>query len=148
VFTDAELRTEAVGSAASIVSAIPGVRAALLGFQRAFAAQMPGAVLDGRDIGTVVCPDAQLKLFITATPEIRAARRLAELTSYGIDTDFDAVLADIRARDTRDRTRAASPLLPAGDAVVMDTSNMPVEAVIASAIKTAESRRRGPGPGQ
>jgi cytidylate kinase len=138
-YSDLELRTEAVGAAASIVAVIPEVRTALLAYQRNFADQLPGAVLDGRDIGTVVCPDANVKLFITASPEVRARRRLAELKSYGGDVSFDVVLADIRQRDERDRTRAVAPLVPATDAVVIDTSEMTAEEAIAAAIKVASS---------
>ncbi len=138
-YSDLELRTEAVGAAASIVAVIPEVRTALLAYQRNFADQLPGAVLDGRDIGTIVCPDADVKLFITAPPEVRARRRLAELKSYGADVSFDVVLADIRQRDERDRTRAVAPLVSAVDAVVIDTSEMTAEAAIAAAIKVANS---------
>lgn len=135
-FDDAELRNEQVGAAASIVAAIPDVRAALLEVQRAFARQQPGAVLDGRDIGTVICPDADVKLFITASPEVRAARRQKELGS----ADYDAILADIRVRDARDSSRAAAPLAPAQDAVVIDTSSLGIEAAITAAIEAVEQR--------
>jgi cytidylate kinase len=138
-YSDLELRTEAVGAAASIVAVIPEVRTALLAYQRNFADQLPGAVLDGRDIGTIVCPDADVKLFITASSEVRARRRLAELRSYGADVSFDVVLADIRQRDERDRTRAVAPLVSAVDAVVIDTSEMTAEEAIAAAIKAASS---------
>ena len=110
---DYELRTEAVGAAASIVASIPEVRAALLDFQRSFAEQKPGAVLDGRDIGTVVCPKADVKLFVTASPEVRAMRRRAELQASGADVSFEAVLQDIRQRDERDTNRAVAPLASA-----------------------------------
>jgi cytidylate kinase len=140
-YSDLELRTEAVGAAASIVAVIPEVRTALLTYQRNFADQLPGAVLDGRDIGTIVCPDADVKFFITASPEVRATRRLAELKSYGADVSFDVVLADIRQRDERDRTRAVAPLVSAADAVVIDTSEMTAEEAIATAIKVASSAR-------
>ena len=138
-YSDLELRTEAVGAAASIVAVIPEVRQALLAYQRGFASQQPGAVLDGRDIGTVVCPDADVKLFITASPEIRAKRRLAELQAYGADVTFEAVLQEIRQRDERDRTRAVAPLVPASDAVTIDTSDMNIEAATVAAIKAASS---------
>lgn len=140
-YSDLELRNEAVGAAASIVAVIPEVRTALLSFQRNFANQQPGAVLDGRDIGTVVCPDADVKLFITASPEVRAQRRLAELQAYGADVTFEAVLQDIRQRDERDKTRAVAPLLPADDATVIDTSEMTAEEAIAAATKVAGSAR-------
>ena len=126
---------EAVGAAASIVAAIQEVREALLAYQRNFADQLPGAVLDGRDIGTVVCPDADVKLFITASPEVRAMRRLAELQAYGADVTFETVLHEIRQRDERDRTRAFAPLVPAADATVIETSEMTAEEAIAAAIR-------------
>ena len=138
-YLELELRTEATGAAASIVASIPEVRTALLAMQRNFANQQPGAVLDGRDIGTIVCPDADVKLFITASPEVRAKRRLAELQSYGADVTYEAVLADIRLRDGRDKTRAVAPLVPAKDATVIDTSEMTAEEAIAAAIKVASS---------
>jgi CMP/dCMP kinase len=133
-FHDADLRSEAVGQAASKVAVIPEVRAALLGLQRAFAAREPGAVLDGRDIGTVVCPDADVKLFITASVEERARRRMMEIDERGDIAGYVAVLAEIRARDERDRTRATAPLLPATDAVVIDTSDMNIEEAVAAAV--------------
>lgn len=136
-FTDAELRTEKVGAAASIVAVIPEVRAALLEFQRNFARKPPGAVLDGRDIGTVVCPDAHAKLFITASAEVRARRRQMELASG----DYEAVLAEIRARDARDSQRATAPLVAAKDAVTLDTSEMDIAAAVAAAIAAVEARR-------
>lgn len=137
-FTDAELRSETVGAAASIVAVIPEVRAALLDFQRSFARRAPGAVLDGRDIGTVVCPDADAKLFITASPEVRAKRRQTELGS----PDYAAVLAEIRARDERDSRRATAPLVAAKDAVVLDTSEMDIAAAVAVAVKVVEAKQR------
>lgn len=136
-YLDYELRTEAVGAAASIVASIPEVRAALLDYQRSFAEQEPGAVLDGRDIGTVVCPDADVKLFITASPEVRAKRRLAELQANGADVTFEAVLQDIRQRDDRDQNRPVAPLMAAPDAVTIDTSEMDADAAIAAAIEAA-----------
>ncbi len=138
---DYELRTEAVGAAASIVASIPEVRAALLDFQRSFAEQKPGAVLDGRDIGTVVCPNAHVKLFITASPEVRASRRLAELQESGADVTFEAVLQDIRQRDERDKNRTVAPLVPAKDAVVINTSEMTAEEAISAAVRAASSAR-------
>ena len=136
-FTDAELRNEKVGAAASIVAVIPEVRAALLEFQRAFARKEPGAVLDGRDIGTVVCPDAHAKLYVTASPEVRARRRQLELGS----ADYEEILADIRARDDRDSKRATAPLVAAKDAVVLDTSAMDIAAAVKAAIGAVEDRR-------
>ena len=133
-YGEPELRSEAVGAAASIVAVIPEVRTALLDLQRQFARKPPGAVLDGRDIGTVVCPDAEVKIYVTASAEVRARRRQEELKSYGQDIDFAAVLEDIRTRDKRDSTRVTAPLLPASDATVLDTSEMTIEAAIAAAI--------------
>jgi len=137
IFRDDEMRSEAAAAAASIVAVIPEVRVALLDFQRDFAASEPGAVLDGRDIGTVVCPEAQVKLYITASPEVRARRRHAELQSTGADLSFDSVLEDIKRRDERDRARAAAPLVAAADAIVIDTSEMPVEEAVAAAIRAS-----------
>jgi cytidylate kinase len=144
-FDEAALKTPAVGEAASIVSAISGVRAALLAFQRDFAAKSPGAVLDGRDIGTVICPDADVKIFVTATPEVRAARRAAEYRSQGRQIDDATVLADIRQRDDRDRNRAAAPLRQAPDAHLLDTTNMAISTAIRAAIDIVEATRAGRG---
>jgi len=137
IFRDDEMRSEAAAAAASIVAVIPEVRVALLDFQRDFAASEPGAVLDGRDIGTVVCPEAQVKLYITASPQVRARRRHAELQSTGADLSFDSVLEDIKRRDERDRARAAAPLVAAADAIVIDTSEMPVEEAVVAAIRAS-----------
>ncbi len=134
------LRTAAVGQAASRVAAIPEVRAALLDFQRAFARRDGGAVLDGRDIGTVICPEAEAKLFVTASAEVRARRRFEELVAGGAETDFETVLAETRERDHRDATRADAPLKPAQDAQVIDTSELDVEAAVAAAISAVEAR--------
>jgi cytidylate kinase len=138
-FDETALKSAAVGEAASYVSAIPDVRAALVGFQRDFAATAPGAVLDGRDIGTVICPDADVKIFVTATPEARARRRAAEYRAGGKDGDEATVLADIRKRDERDSSRSASPLKQADDAVLLDTTNLDVEGSVAAAIGIVES---------
>jgi cytidylate kinase len=137
---DPELRTEPVSEIASRISAYPSVRAALLERQRAFAAQEGGAVLDGRDIGTVIAPDADVKLFVTASPEVRAERRFAELRKRGMSAGHEEVLADIRARDERDSTRAVAPLRPASDAVLLDTSKLDVDSAIAEAVRLAEER--------
>ncbi|AWI85008.1 cytidylate kinase [Alloyangia pacifica] len=134
------LRTAAVGQAASRVAAIPEVRAALLDFQRAFARRDGGAVLDGRDIGTVICPEAEAKLFVTASAEVRARRRFEELVAGGAETDFETVLAETRERDHRDATRADAPLKPAQDAQMIDTSELDVEAAVAAAISAVEAR--------
>ncbi|WP_373502692.1 (d)CMP kinase [Aestuariivirga sp.] len=136
-FTDGDLRNEAVGAAASIVAVIPEVRAALLDFQRGFARRLPGAVLDGRDIGTVVCPDADVKLFVTASADVRARRRQKELDA----DDFETVLQEIRERDLRDSQRAAAPLTAAADAVILDTSEMDVEEATAAAIAAVTAKR-------
>lgn len=134
-----ELRSEAVGLAASKVAAIPGVRAALLDYQRRFARQppggKPGAVLDGRDIGTVVCPDAAVKLFVTARDEIRAGRRHKELMDKGENLTFERVLDDLRRRDEQDRARSTAPLRPAEDAHLLDTSDLDIEAAVTAAVE-------------
>lgn len=139
-----DLRGDAAAEAASQVAAIPGVRAALLDFQRAFASAppdgAPGAVLDGRDIGTVVCPDAALKLFVTASVEVRASRRLNELRQRGIEAIHSRVLRDMKGRDTRDSGRAVAPLEPAEDAVVIDTSSLDAEAVFAKTLDILQAR--------
>jgi cytidylate kinase len=142
-FDDPELRTEAVGAIASRISAYPLVREALVDRQRTFARQPGGAVLDGRDIGTVIAPEAEVKLFVTATPEVRARRRFEELVRAGRPVHYDDVLADIRARDDRDSHRAAAPLAKAQDAALLDTSNMGIEEAIEAAAAAVEARRRG-----
>lgn len=136
-----DLRTPAVADAASKVAVLPEVRAALVDFQRAFARRSGGAVLDGRDIGTVICPDAEAKLFVTARAEIRAQRRFAELLERGLDTTYETVLADVRARDARDMERHEAPLRVAPDAVEIDTSDMSIEAAITAAIRAIEAQR-------
>jgi cytidylate kinase len=139
-FSDPELKSESVGGIASRISAYPMVRHALVERQRQFAEQPGGAVLDGRDIGTVIAPDAEVKLFVTATPEVRARRRFEELRRMDLDVHLPDVLADIEARDARDRTRAAAPLQIARDASVIDTSDMSIEAAVAEAIAAVEQR--------
>ncbi|HEU0066145.1 MAG TPA: (d)CMP kinase [Sphingomonas sp.] len=141
---DDGLRDDAVGALASIVSAHPLVRAALLQRQRRFAAQPGGAVLDGRDIGTVIAPDADAKLFVKATPQIRARRRHTELGRRGSTISFDRVLTDIRARDARDSTRSAAPLIQAPDAALLDTSFLSIEASVQKAIGLIEAQRTKP----
>ena len=140
-FPEERLRGREIGEAASVVAAMPAVRAGLLARQRRFASQPGGAVLDGRDIGTVICPDAPAKLFVTATPEVPAARRHKELAGRGDDASFEAILADIRRRDARDSGRSDAPLKAAADAVVLDTSALTVEEVVAAAIDIIERRR-------
>lgn len=135
------LRTAELGEGASVVAARPGVRAALLDLQRRFAAQTGGAVLDGRDIGTVICPWATAKLFVTARPDVRAERRFRELLGRGEDISYDAVLADILKRDERDSGRSSAPLLKADDAVLLDTSDLGIEAAFAAALAVVEARR-------
>lgn len=135
---DARLRTDQVSEAASIVAAMPGVRAAILDFQRSFANKPPGAILDGRDIGTVVCPAALVKLYVSASPQTRANRRFLELKARGEDVTEAGVLADVVARDARDANRAHSPLKPAEDAHLLDTSNLSIEAAFRAALDVIE----------
>jgi cytidylate kinase len=137
-FDEATLKGPGVGEAASLVSAVPEVRAALVGFQREFAATAPGAVLDGRDIGTVICPNADVKIFVTATPEVRAQRRTNEYRAAGKNIAEAEVLADIRGRDERDSSRSASPLRQADDAHRLDTTELNVEQAVAAAIAIVE----------
>lgn len=137
---DPELRSEPVSKIASRISAYPGVRAALLERQQAFARQPGGAVLDGRDIGTVIAPDAQVKLFVTATAEVRADRRKKELEARGMHATYEDVLADIRSRDERDSHRQVAPLVPAKDAILLDTSNLGIEEAIAEAVRLTKQR--------
>lgn len=141
--TDPELRSEPVSKIASAVSAYPAVRAALLERQQSFAQQDGGAVLDGRDIGTVIAPQATVKLFVTAKPEVRAERRLRELDARGMQAHFDDVLADIRARDERDMHRDTAPLKQADDAILLDTSELDVDGAIAKAVQLVEERLAG-----
>ncbi len=138
---DPELRSEASGGFASRVSVHPAVRAALFARQRAFANQPGGAVLDGRDIGTVIAPDAAVKLFVVASVSARAERRFAEMQAAGRSVALADIAADLEARDARDRTRAQAPLVAAADAVLLDTSDLPRDAAISAAIAIAESRR-------
>ena len=140
---DPELRSEPVSKIASVVSSYPSVRAALLKRQQDFAGQDGGAVLDGRDMGTVIAPQADVKLFVTASPEVRAKRRLKELEGRGMTAHFDEVLADIRARDERDSTRDVAPLRPAADAIILDTTDLDVDEAIAEAVRLVERRLAG-----
>jgi len=139
---DEELRSEPVSRIASSISAYPSVRAALLERQQDFAGQPGGAVLDGRDIGTVIAPDAQVKLFVTASSEIRAQRRVRELLERGMPGHFEDVLSDIRARDARDSSRDVAPLKPAADAIILDTSDLDRDAAVDQAIRLVEERLR------
>src|SRR5580692_12431744 len=131
-FNDAALRTRQMGEAASVVAAMPLVRAALIEAQRAFAARVGGAVLDGRDIGTVICPDADVKIFVTASAAARAQRRALELIQHGEKADYNAILADIIRRDARDSERADAPLRAAPDSITLDTTRLSVEAAFAA----------------
>ncbi|WP_126974616.1 (d)CMP kinase [Frigidibacter oleivorans] len=136
-----DLRSAAAGQAASRVAAIPEVRAALLEFQRRFARAEGGAVLDGRDIGTVICPEAEVKLYVTASPEVRARRRWLELGGDAAPLPFDRVLAEVRERDARDMGRADAPLRPAADAVILDTTELTAEEAVARAVALVAERR-------
>lgn len=137
---DPELRAEETGNAASVVAANKEVRAALLDYQRNFAKRTGGAVLDGRDIGTVVCPDADVKLFVTASAEVRAHRRFDELIANGLTPDFAAVLSDLQDRDARDSSRGAAPLKKADDAHLLDTSKLDIEAALQAAAEIIDSQ--------
>jgi cytidylate kinase len=135
------LKARGMADPASIVSTIPEVRAALVELQRTFAAAPPGAVLDGRDIGTVICPHAEVKIFVDASPEIRARRRVAELAGKGVAADEAEILADIRRRDERDRSRAVAPLVAAIDAHLLDTTHLDIDASFRAALKIVEAAR-------
>lgn len=136
------IRTAEAGHAASVVAVMPAVRAAILDFQRQFAQKKPGAVLDGRDIGTVVCPEADVKFFVTARPEIRAHRRWLELKDQGSSLTEAQVLDDVRERDRRDSERATSPLKPAEDAHLLDTSDLSIEAAFGEAVRIIDKSMR------
>ncbi|MCX8953887.1 d(CMP) kinase [Ruegeria sp. NA] len=135
-----DLRTADVAQAASKVAVLPEVRAALVDFQRAFSRRAGGAVLDGRDIGTVICPDAEVKLFVTASAEVRAERRFLELSAKGADVTREQVLADVRERDARDAERSAAPMKPAEDAVQLDTTDLSIEAALAKALEVINAK--------
>lgn len=137
---DVRIRSAEVGKAASLVSVFPPVRAALLDYQRSFAHREPGAVIDGRDIGTVVCPDAAAKLFVDASPEVRAHRRWLELKGYGQAPDEAQILKEIRERDERDTNRAISPQKPAADAALLDTSQLGIDAAFAAALALVQPK--------
>jgi cytidylate kinase len=142
-FNEKALKSPEVGEAASVVSAIPAVRAALLAFQRDFGRAPPGAVLDGRDIGTVIFPDADVKIFVTATPEVRARRRALELHAADSAVAEADVLDDIRRRDERDMNRSAAPLKQASDAHLLDTTHLDIDAAVRAAIDIVEAVRAG-----
>ncbi|HKG00277.1 MAG TPA: (d)CMP kinase [Xanthobacteraceae bacterium] len=135
------LKARGMAEPASIVSAIPEVRAALIELQRTFAALPAGAVLDGRDIGTVICPDADVKIFVDAAPEVRARRRVAELAARGQHLDEGAILADILRRDERDRRRTVAPLVAAEDAHLLDTTHLDIDAAFRAALDIVEAAR-------
>jgi cytidylate kinase len=138
---EARIRTAEAGAAASKVAAQPRVRQALLEVQRAFAGQPGGAILDGRDIGTVICPDAEVKLYVVADAEVRARRRWEELTAKGQQISYDEMLAQTRERDARDAARADAPMKPADDAILLDTSSLSIGAAVDAAVEIVESRR-------
>ena len=142
-FGNPVLKSQRVGDAASLVSAIPRVREALVDFQRRFAADPPGAVLDGRDIGTVICPEADVKIFVVADPKVRARRRTLEAIARGEAADEASVLADILKRDDRDRNRATAPLTAAPDAHLLDNSHLDIESGVRAAIDIIEAVRAG-----
>ena len=142
-FDEARLRSREMGEAASVVAALPAVREALIQAQRNFAQRPGGAVLDGRDIGTVICPGADVKIFVTASPEARAQRRALELASRGEKIDYGAILADIAKRDARDSGRAAAPLRAAPDAALLDTTRLGVEAAFAEALRIVAQQMSG-----
>jgi cytidylate kinase len=146
-FDEAALKSPAIGEAASLVSAIPGVRAALSAFQREFAAAPPGAVIDGRDIGTVICPHADVKIFVTATPQVRAQRRTLEFRGGDAKVNEADILADILRRDERDTRRAISPLVRAPDAHLLDTTHFDIDAAFRAAVAIVEAARAGRGRG-
>jgi cytidylate kinase len=141
-FNEDRLRGREMGSAASTVAAIPEVREALIDVQRRFASRPEGAVLDGRDIGTVICPDAPVKIFVTASPETRASRRALELKGRGEKVDYATVLDDIRKRDALDSSRSTAPLRVADDAVTLDTTLLDIESAFKAALKIVEARVR------
>lgn len=140
-FEEHRLRGRAMGEAASVVAAIPEVRATLVEVQRRFAGRLDGAVLDGRDIGTVICPEADIKIFVTASPQARAQRRALELARSGEPVAYDVVLADIRKRDERDSSRAVAPLRAADDAHVLDTTALDINAAFAGALAIVDQQR-------
>ncbi|MGE3988164.1 (d)CMP kinase [Pseudorhodoplanes sp.] len=145
-FPEEELKSDEVAQAASIVAAIPEVRSALIALQHEFARSKPGVVIDGRDIGTVIAPDAEVKIFVTATPQERVRRRILELRGRGGTVDEAAVLADIEARDDRDRNRAVAPLRQAEDAVLLDTTHLDISSAVRAAIDIVEAVRAGRRP--
>lgn len=146
-FDEQALKSQAVGEAASHIAGFPDVRAAVLHFQRAFAAVPPGAVLDGRDIGTVIAPEAEVKIFVTASPQVRAKRRMLELQAQGQMVKEAEILSDVLRRDERDTTRAVSPLKMAADAHLLDTTHLDIDAAVQAAVDIVEAVRAGRGRG-
>ena len=142
-FDESALKAPAITEAASVVAAIPEVRQALMSYQRSFATQRPGAVLDGRDIGTVIAPGADVKIFVVASPEVRAARRTAEMRARGEPADEKEVLADLLRRDERDSRRTAAPLKAAPDAHLLDTTHLGIDAAFRAAVDIIEAVRTG-----
>lgn len=140
-FDPERLRSREIGEASSVVASIPAVRAALIEMQQNFAARPEGAVLDGRDIGTVICPNARIKIFVTASPETRAQRRALELAGRGEPADFNLILEDVLKRDARDSARQTAPLKQAPDAILIDTTELDKDAVFARALKIVDQRR-------
>src|SRR5262249_35871225 len=140
---DPRLNEERVAKASSVVAAVPGVRAALLAFQRDFARRPRGAVLDGRDIGTAVCPEAEAKIFVTASTDARATRRFKELRAAGVEAIYERVLQDMKDRDARDSGRQVAPLRPADDAFVLDTTALSADAAFAAAIAYIDGKLAG-----
>lgn len=140
-FDPERLRSREIGEASSVVASIPAVRTALIEMQQNFAARPEGAVLDGRDIGTVICPNARIKIFVTASPETRAQRRALELAGRGEPADYNLILEDVRKRDARDSARQTAPLKQAPDAILIDTTELDKDAVFARALKIVDQRR-------
>jgi cytidylate kinase len=140
-FDPERLRSREIGEASSVVASIPAVRAALIEMQQNFAVRPEGAVLDGRDIGTVICPNARIKIFVTASPETRAQRRALELAGRGEPADYNLILEDVCKRDARDSARQTAPLKQAPDAILIDTTELDKDAVFARALKIVEQRR-------
>ena len=140
-FDPERLRSREIGEASSVVASIPAVRAALIEMQQNFAARPEGAVLDGRDIGTVICPNARIKIFVTASPETRAQRRALELAGRGEPADYNLILEDVRKRDARDSARQTAPLKQAPDAILIDTTELDKDAVFARALKIVDQMR-------
>jgi len=141
-FDARRLRSRELGEASSIVASLPAVRAALIDLQRQFATRAEGAVIDGRDIGTVICPEASVKIFVTASPETRAQRRVIELIAAGETADYTSILSEVKQRDARDLTRSISPLVAANDAVMLDTTELDRDAAFNAALTIVQKARQ------